>query len=263
MAKDLPYFKFFCSEWNDGDITLESYEAQGLFINICSYYWSNECNITFKKLLKRFRNCEETINELKEAELIKIDTEGNVFINFLNEQKDEREESRKAKVKGGKASADARKLRKLQQESNKNPTEIKKVLNSSSTEKQHVLNSCSTESQLLREEKIREEEIRKEKIITTKEVDLGVNDLFKNTLLKDSYVLGEYSRVFKTNVKTIKHYINLFRSHLITTGETKENQKDYQVHFGNWLRRQQIQTIKEKAVNPYKNNLVGVKPLKK
>ena len=49
MAKDLPYFKFFCSEWNDGDITLESYEAQGVFINICSYYWSNECNVNFDK----------------------------------------------------------------------------------------------------------------------------------------------------------------------------------------------------------------------
>ena len=33
MAKDLPYFKFFCSEWNDGDITLEDFNLQGLFIN--------------------------------------------------------------------------------------------------------------------------------------------------------------------------------------------------------------------------------------
>lgn len=50
MAKDLPYFKFFCSEWNDGDITLESYKTQGIFINICSYYWSNECDVTLKNL---------------------------------------------------------------------------------------------------------------------------------------------------------------------------------------------------------------------
>ena len=50
MAKDLPYFKFFCSEWNDGDITLESYKIQGLFINVCSYYWSNECDLSLIKL---------------------------------------------------------------------------------------------------------------------------------------------------------------------------------------------------------------------
>ena len=50
MAKDLPYFKFFCSEWNDGDITLEDFKTQGLFINICSYYWSNECELRAFKI---------------------------------------------------------------------------------------------------------------------------------------------------------------------------------------------------------------------
>ena len=67
MAKDLPYFKFFCSEWNDGDITLEDYETQGLFINICSYYWSNECDITFTKLKKKFKGYENLIDELLKA----------------------------------------------------------------------------------------------------------------------------------------------------------------------------------------------------
>ena len=73
MAKDLPYFKFFCSEWNDGDITLETYEHQGLFINICSYYWSNECNVNFDKLLKRFRGNDELIGDLSAAGLFKLD----------------------------------------------------------------------------------------------------------------------------------------------------------------------------------------------
>ena len=227
MAKDLPYFKFFCSEWNDGDITLESYEAQGLFINICSYYWSNECNITFKKLLKRFRNCEETINELKEAELIKIDPEGNVFINFLNEQKDEREESRKAKVKGGKASADARKLRKLQQEANKNPTEIKQVLNSSSTEKQHVLNSCSTESQLLREEKIREDKIKEDNITITKKENYNIHLNFKNLSLNDQAYIESVAMNKRTNVKTVITYLDNFNAHLISERQIKAKREKY------------------------------------
>ena len=55
MAKELPYFKFFVSEWNDGDITLEDLETQGLFINLCSYYWSNGCKITLSKSIKKFR----------------------------------------------------------------------------------------------------------------------------------------------------------------------------------------------------------------
>ena len=56
MAKQLPYFKFFVSEWSDGDITIEDYNIQGLFINICSYYWSKECELSTKILYKRFKH---------------------------------------------------------------------------------------------------------------------------------------------------------------------------------------------------------------
>lgn len=152
MAKDLPYFKFFCSEWNDGDITLESYQTQGLFINICSYYWSNNCEITFSKLKKKFKGFESNFKELIDAEIIKLNDDL-VIINFLNEQLAEREESSIVKSRAGKASALARKLAKKQQELNNNSTQI-----------EHVLDSCSTQTQLLREEEIREDKKRKDEI---------------------------------------------------------------------------------------------------
>ena len=85
MAKDLPYFKFFCSEWNDGDITLESYKTQGIFINICSYYWSNECDVTLKNLKKKFRSNTEDIDYLIKERLIKS-KEDYISISFLDEQ---------------------------------------------------------------------------------------------------------------------------------------------------------------------------------
>jgi len=85
MAKDLPYFKFFCSEWNDGDITLESYKTQGVFINICSYYWSNECDVTLKNLKKKFRSNTEDIDYLIKEGLIKS-KEDYISISFLDEQ---------------------------------------------------------------------------------------------------------------------------------------------------------------------------------
>jgi uncharacterized phage protein (TIGR02220 family) len=144
MAKELPYFKFFCSEWSDGDITLESFESQGLFINICSYYWSNSCKITLTKLKKKFKGFDSLIEELVESGIIKVEND-NVLINFLNEQLTEREDSSIKKSLAGKASAEARKLSKLEQQ-----------VNTSSTESQHVLNSCSTESQLIRKDKIKE-----------------------------------------------------------------------------------------------------------
>ena len=42
MAKEIPYFKFFTGEWANGEITAESYEVQGVFINICSLYWDKD-----------------------------------------------------------------------------------------------------------------------------------------------------------------------------------------------------------------------------
>lgn len=89
MAKELPYFKFFCSEWSDGDITLEDYKIQGLFINICSYYWSNNCNVDIDKLKKKFRHSKKDIDYIIDENLIKVNN-NKVEINFLIEQLYER-----------------------------------------------------------------------------------------------------------------------------------------------------------------------------
>lgn len=186
MAKDLPYFKFFCSEWNDGDITLESYENQGLFINICSYYWSNECDVSLGKLLKKFKGFDKIINELIEENLIKVDDDNNIIISFLDEQRQERLELSKEKRKAGKASAEARRLKKIEQVSNKDLTE-----------NEHVLNLCSTESQLLRREEIREEE-KKEKKIIKEDTPTAFN--FRNSFLElgvDNQILNDWLDVRK------------------------------------------------------------------
>ena len=37
MAKELPYFRFTVQEWQNGKISLESYELQGLFMSRCGY----------------------------------------------------------------------------------------------------------------------------------------------------------------------------------------------------------------------------------
>lgn len=54
MADSTPWFKFKVSEWNDGDISLRSYHLRGLFISICSYYWSRGCELTFAQAYDRF-----------------------------------------------------------------------------------------------------------------------------------------------------------------------------------------------------------------
>jgi len=103
MAKELPYFKFYTSEWLDGDITLEDYETQGLFINLCSLYWSKEGNLFLNKMKKRFRILpEKCFNDLINEELITIDEDGKIQISFLNEQMEERDNLRQKNSINGK-----------------------------------------------------------------------------------------------------------------------------------------------------------------
>lgn len=85
MAKELPYFKFHINEWLNGDITLEDYELQGIFVNICAYYWSKDCDLSKPNLLKKFRGLEGKIEQLIQSDVIKVVGQ-NVRIHFLNEQ---------------------------------------------------------------------------------------------------------------------------------------------------------------------------------
>lgn len=90
MAKDLPYFKFIISEWNDGDVTLCSLEAQGLFINLCSLYWSQEGELSLSKCKRRFSGCNANAwKQLIGDGVIKVQ-EDNIVINFLDEQLEDR-----------------------------------------------------------------------------------------------------------------------------------------------------------------------------
>jgi len=228
MAKDLPYFKFFCSEWSDGDITLETYEMQGIFINICSYYWSNECTLELSKLKKRFRNDIELIDLLIKNNLLK-QISGFIKISFLDEQKNEREEQSKIKSKGGKASAEAKKLLKIQQN-----------VNTTSTENQHVLNSCSTESQLLREDKIREDKIREDKIREENKNDKIYSELIISESWLESTAMQSKQKFIPIE---IKRYLKQYNDMINVQFEIKTNKNEYCRHFINWLNKQEKKNI--------------------
>jgi len=86
MSKELPYYKFYPAEWIKGDITLCSMETQGVFINLCSYYWLKDCNICLSNAKQRFSKHETSVNELINREIILLDEDENIIINFLDEQ---------------------------------------------------------------------------------------------------------------------------------------------------------------------------------
>ena len=216
MAKDLPYFKFFVSEWNDGDITLEDFKTQGLFINLCAYYWSNECEITLTKAIKKFRHIsKDCFDNLISAEIIKV-VDDVIIINFLDEQKEERIQNSIRKSKGGKASVEARRLKKL--------AEKQQLLNSSSTKNEQVLNSCLTETQVLREEERREEKKREEKKRIN---DFNIFwDAYPNKTAKKD-CLNKWHKLKQEDIDKILLTINTFVKHKPFKDYTHPNPKTY------------------------------------
>lgn len=110
MAKELPYFRFTVQDWQNGKISLESFELQGLFISVCGYYWINDCSITLAMLQKKFTHYTNLVKELIELEIIKHENKHDkIEIDFLNLQYDLLSEKRKlrqsAGSKGGNAKA--------------------------------------------------------------------------------------------------------------------------------------------------------------
>jgi hypothetical protein len=106
MASELPYFRFTASEWLNDDISLESYHHKGTFIDICAYYWTQDCNVTLEKLQKKFANCDSIILDLIKLDIIKHEKRHDKLeIVFLNKQYDLLSEKRKTnRINGFKGS---------------------------------------------------------------------------------------------------------------------------------------------------------------
>jgi len=86
MAKELPYFKFEPSLWDTGNIQLCTHEAKGIFIDICSMYWQRIGDLPYKLALQKACNGNATaLQQLIDENIIKV-IEGEICIDFLNEQ---------------------------------------------------------------------------------------------------------------------------------------------------------------------------------
>tara|TARA_R110000782_G_scaffold267440_1_gene362864 strand:+ start:377 stop:1102 length:726 start_codon:yes stop_codon:yes gene_type:complete len=225
MAKDLPYFKFFCSEWNDGDITLETFEHQGLFINICSYYWSNECNVNLDKLLKRFKGSKELINDLIDANLFKINKDKTISITFLDEQAEDRGKLCSQNAKNAKKRWD-----KKRKESDRNATAS--------------IPQCENNAIKKREEEIREEKIIIKEITDDFDKYRKRYSTYAKKLFNNNAWIESISRMFvkdksnDVNIKTIDKYLRLFLTHLEVIREKHEKENDFTKHFSSWMRIQ-------------------------
>jgi hypothetical protein len=83
MAKGLPYFKFMPADWLTGNICFESLEAQGLFINVCAWYWQRDGKLTVDDINLRYNKPAALVSLLDRYFSV---SDGFISIAFLNEQ---------------------------------------------------------------------------------------------------------------------------------------------------------------------------------
>lgn len=206
MAKELPYFQFEPAEYLTGNISFCSLSAQGLFINICSYYWQRNCELTKEQILKRINLIKE-FNELLDEEIIYIEND-NIKIKFLDDQK-----------------------LKVIERSNRNRENGSK---GGLTPKAKVKPNGSGRKEVAKPNESQTKGIRED--------DIKEDNNYNKLCLTDDIWLESICRMNKTKVDIIKNMLSKFDSHLITVAETKKNLKEYKQHFSNWIRKQELTT---------------------
>ncbi len=69
------------------------------------------------------------------------------------------------------------------------------------------------------------------------------NTSYSSALLNDPHYLEVTAMQLKTNVETVKNYLDKFLKHLIQLGENKQTEREFKQHFTFWLNKQNIKTI--------------------
>ena len=93
MSKELPYFKFEPNQWENGNIQMCSRESKGLFIDLCSVYWSRLGELPYALALQKHCNgSKDALQELENSEVIVVN-DNQIVIEFLDEQLNEFQET--------------------------------------------------------------------------------------------------------------------------------------------------------------------------
>jgi hypothetical protein len=180
MAKELPYFKFEPSQWENGNIQICSFEAQGVFINLCSMYWQRLGDLPYKLAVQKICKGNATaLDSLIEDQIIKV-IDGSICIDFLNEQLSEFENLSNTNSKNALVGWEKRK-------------------------KDATAKQSQSERNAIRGEKIREDKI---KVDESETLTLGFGDLFFSVTSK--YINGK--KYIVRGVAGLREYMELNNS---------------------------------------------------
>ena len=186
MAKELPYFKFEPNAWENGNIQMLSREDKGLFIDICSMYWSRLGELPEKLVIQKLCGGNaNALNLLCEENIIEL-IEGNIYIKFLTIQLSEFENKSDQNSKNAKEGWEKRRKQKDQSKRNAN-----------------ALNPQS-ETDAIREEEIRGDEMKEDLPPSAKEKS------FKNLSETEFYqTIKEFSEKYPS--KMLREFFDYWR----------------------------------------------------
>jgi len=195
MAKELPYFQFEPAEYLSKDISFCSLSAQGLFINICSFYWLRKCQLTKEQVLKRLSfsgELDELINE-GVIDLIGDD----LVIKFLdiqinNATKLSKEQSRKGKL-GGRP----KKPNESQTKAEEKPDESHKI-------REDNIKGNKIKGNKIKEDDIKEDDIKEVEIYPTFD---DFWDLYDKKVGKKDFIKRKWDNLNQNQKEEIINYI--------------------------------------------------------
>jgi hypothetical protein len=235
MAKELPYFQFEPAEYLTKDISFCSLQAQGLFINICAFYWQRECNLTKAQVLRRF-NYPDVLKELIEEGIIKADENNNIVISFLLTQYEEIIEKKSNDSEKGKIGNLKRWHKDIYNRFIKKELSLKEALEIAKASGGDSLAIAKTSQ--IREDKIKEDEIK---------ID---NKKFVDACFVSEQWLEVICMQNKLSIDKAKEKLKEFEIHLIASGDQKMYLEDFKTHFNNWLNKKEKAKPQNKWLSP-------------
>lgn len=209
MAKELPYFQFEPAEYLTKDISFCSLSAQGLFINICSFYWQRQCDLSKEQFLRRFNYVTEFEELLKEGVIDVLDEK--IVIKFLDNQYLKATEFSKEQSRKGSLGGRPKKLIESQNKPELNPNE--------------------SQTKPIREEEIKE----KEKKEIKNNNDLFYTDLINSEMWIESLAINNKNKFNKVQIVERLLY---FKNELNLKFDIKVNKTEFTSHFVSWLNKQ-------------------------
>ena len=246
MAKELPYFKFVISEYLNGDIYLEDYKTQGVFMNICAYYWHNSCDLTLTKLKKKYRDIENEISILSTEKIIKVKGE-KITINFLDEQWNSKEVIKVINRVNGSKGGRPIKPKESEDKPKNNPMGLIPLTETKAKEKPNITNIDNS----------KENKIKEDVVIVVNQTPTH------NFFTINQFELMEWSDEFsllstRAISKTVEETKKMFDGFIfIQKGEGKlfwKDETDAKKHFINWLKKQPKPQVANKTYKFTNNN---------